>query len=109
MPFGASEEQALAVFTSSGEAVRSLISQRWQVTYYVLAAYVALVAVPKWISKDANVARGVCTVLAFVTAVVASWHLWNLREEHAEQIGHLHLRPFARGRRQEKSGRPILG
>jgi hypothetical protein len=94
MPFGASEEQALAVFTSSGEAVRFLIGQRWQVTNYALAAYVALVAAPEWISKNdhrSQITAGLlCAVLAFVTFGLTSYHLCNLQEEHADQLGRVY-------------------
>ena len=91
MPFEASEEQALAVFTSSGEAVRFLVSQRWQVTNYALAAYVALAAAPALIGK--NLANGVSVAanlggafLAAVAFVLTCVHLWNLQEEHADQL-----------------------
>jgi hypothetical protein len=85
------QEQALAVYTSSGEAVRFFIGQRWQATNYVLAAYVALVVAPELICK--NVANGICVLansvgaaLAALTFVLASVHLCNLREEHADQL-----------------------
>src|SRR5690606_34290060 len=86
MPFAGSEEQALAVFTSAGEAARSLIGQRWQVTYYVLAAYAALVTAPELIARYQNWARFVCAFLAGCIAVPASRHLWLLWGRHDRQI-----------------------
>jgi hypothetical protein len=80
MAFGPSEAQALAVFTASGEASRFLASQKWQVTFLVLSAYVALTAAPRLISG--NAANGVrdrvslgCVVLAALIAVAAWYHL----------------------------------
>jgi hypothetical protein len=91
MAFEPSQEQALAVFTASGEAVRFLVSQKWHVTYLVLLAYGALAAAPPLICK--NVANSVCVaanrgcaVVALVLAGFASWHLCNLDKEHAQQF-----------------------
>jgi hypothetical protein len=85
-PCSCSEEQALAVFTSSGEAIRFLQSQMWQVTYFVLLAYVALVTAPELICG--NVATGVCiapnlvcAVFAIVTGFGAGWYLRNMHRQ----------------------------
>jgi hypothetical protein len=90
MAFEASQEQALAVYISAGEAVRFLIGQRWQVTNYALLAYVALAAAPEWISRNgrrSQIAAGLlCTIFAFVIFGLTSFHLWNLHEQHADQL-----------------------
>jgi hypothetical protein len=84
-------QEALVVFTASGEAILWLESQRWQVTYFVLLAYAALAAAPQLICK--NAANGVRVLVnwscvGFVCAIagLASWHLWNLQEEHSDQF-----------------------
>jgi hypothetical protein len=86
-----SEEQALAVFTSSGEASRFLRGQMWQVTYLILLAYVALITAPELICT--NAAKGVCVApnlvciaLAIVTAVGASWYLRNLHRQAGRRL-----------------------
>ena len=45
-------QEAMEVFKASGQAVRFLMSERWQVTNYALAAYVAVVVTPELISKN---------------------------------------------------------
>jgi hypothetical protein len=85
------QEQALSVFTSAGEAIRFLASERWQVTYFVFLAYVALVTTPELICKNvANcvclVANASCAVVAFLLLFPASYHLLNLQEQHAELL-----------------------
>jgi hypothetical protein len=91
MPLEAGQEQALEVFKASGEAVRFLMGERWQVTNYALAAYVALVATPELIYRYRKdrvcfLANLFCIALAIIIAVAASWHLCNLREQHAEHV-----------------------
>jgi hypothetical protein len=90
MAFEPSQEQALAVFTASGEAARFLVSQKWQVTYFVLTAYVALTAAPRLIRNVANwvwvATNWGCVFLAAVTAVLAWVHLCSLHREHKDRL-----------------------
>ena len=77
------QEQALAVFTASGEAARFIVGQKWQVTYLVLLAYAALAAAPRAICN--NVANSFCAVVALGTAALASYHLSSLHQEHKDR------------------------
>jgi hypothetical protein len=93
-PFAPSPEQALAVYTSSGEAHRFVVGQMWQVTYLVLLAYAALAAAPPLIGEDVAdliwiAANSLCAVLAPVIARLASMHLRNLHQtdtRHLERV-----------------------
>jgi hypothetical protein len=90
-PFPRSQEQALAVFTSSGEAHRFVVGQMWQVTYLVLLAYVALAAAPpliddskagvNWVAMNL-----VCAFLAPVIVVLASAYLWSLYQADTKRL-----------------------
>jgi hypothetical protein len=84
-------EQALAVFTSSGEASRFLQGQMWQVTYLILLAYGALATAPGLIRRNVAsggrvAAYGFCAVLAFVIAVPAHIYLGNLHWQAGERL-----------------------
>jgi hypothetical protein len=89
MAFDPSPEQALAVFTASGEAHRFLVGQMWQVTYFALLAHGALAAAPTLIGDRGQVWVAVNWFCAFVAAgiaVLASCYLLSLYEADAKRL-----------------------
>lgn len=88
---GFETSQELAMFTASREALRWLVSLKWQVTYFAMIAYVALTAAPRWISE--NAANGVrdlvnwgCAGLAALIAPIAWYHLFSLHRQHRDRL-----------------------